>query len=61
MGLMSGTVLEKTVTFGQSMKNPSGTCNRKRLGGIEEEGGGCNGARCEKMKGQELLWLLFPP
>lgn len=33
---MSGTVLEKMITFGQSMKNPSGTYNRK---GAEEGGG----------------------
>lgn len=39
MGLMIGTVLEKTITFGQSRKNPSGTYNRKRFG----SGGGSGG------------------
>lgn len=60
MGLMSGTVLEKTITFGQSMKNPSGTYNRKRLGG-EGEGGTVMVQDVDKKNGHELLWLSFPP
>lgn len=47
---MSGTVLEKMITFGQSMKNPSGTYNGKGAEGGLESGGDCNGARCEKKK-----------
>lgn len=47
---MSGTVLEKMITFGQSMKNPSGTYNGKGVEGGVESGGDCNGARCEKKK-----------